>query len=187
MGNREHGRDDHAAAVRRAVAVAVVELDAVCRGAAEEGQRAGRQADVAVAHHGRDVELAQQAADADAFQQVADRRRLQLVDILLVQRGHRLRRVQRDLLDTALRGAGLVTHRVEGTYFLTADIRGVSPDGDGMAFCRSMPERYGVVAIPAGVLYSPANQSEGRHIVRLAFCKQLPTITAAAERLSAGK
>ena len=78
-------------------------------------------------------------------------------------------------------------YRSDGTYFLTADIRGVSPDGDGMAFCRSMPERYGVAAIPAGVLYSPANQSEGRHIVRFAFCKQLPTITAAAERLSAGK
>jgi len=50
-----------------------------------------------------------------------------------------------------------------------------------------MPARYGVVAIPAGVLYSPSNQHEGRHIVRFAFCKQLPTITAAAERLSAGK
>lgn len=96
-------------------------------------------------------------------------------------------RRKRDVLAAGLAEAGIVPYRSDGTYFLTADIRGVSPDGDSMAFCRSMPERYGVVAIPAGVLYSPANQSEGRHIVRFAFCKQLPTITAAAERLSAGK
>ena len=94
---------------------------------------------------------------------------------------------KRDVLAAGLTHAGIIPYESRGTYFLTADIRGVSPDGDGMAFCRSMPSRYGVVAIPAGVLYSPANQREGRHIVRFAFCKQLPTITAAAERLAAGK
>lgn len=94
---------------------------------------------------------------------------------------------KRDVLSEALSHAGLAPYGSAGTYFLTADIRGVQPDGDGLAFCRSMPSRYGVVAIPAGVLYSPSNQHEGRHIVRFAFCKQLPTITAAAERLSAGK
>jgi len=94
---------------------------------------------------------------------------------------------KRDVLSEALSHAGLAPYGSAGTYFLTADIRGVQPDGDGLAFCRSMPLRYGVVAIPAGVLYSPSNQHEGRHIVRFAFCKQLPTITAAAERLAAGK
>lgn len=94
---------------------------------------------------------------------------------------------KRDVLSDGLTRAGLAPFRTEGTYFLTADIRGVHAGGDGMEFCRQMPGRYGVVAIPAGVLYSPANQHEGRHIVRFAFCKQMPTIEAAAARLSAGK
>lgn len=111
---------------------------------------------------------------------------LRLPDRYFVDLASDLQR-KRDVLSEALSRAGLSPYRTEGTYFLTADIRGVYPDGDGMEFCRSMPARYGVVAIPAGVLYSPSNQHEGRHIVRFAFCKQLPTITAAAERLSAGK
>ena len=111
---------------------------------------------------------------------------LRLPDRYFVDLASDLQR-KRDVLSEALSRAGLSPYRTEGTYFLTADIRGVHPDGDGMEFCRLMPARYGVVAIPAGVLYSPSNQHEGRHIVRFAFCKQLPTITAAAERLSAGK
>jgi N-succinyldiaminopimelate aminotransferase len=30
----------------------------------------------------------------------------------------------------------------------------VRPDGDGMAFCRSLPERCGVVAVPNEVFYA---------------------------------
>ena len=39
-----------------------------------------------------------------------------------------------------------------------------------MAFCLALPERAGVVAIPAQVFYD--DQDEGRHLVRWAFCKQ---------------
>ena len=56
------------------------------------------------------------------------------------------------------------------------------PDGDGMAFCRALPERCGVVAIPNEVFY--ANRHEGRHLVRFAFCKRLEVLDEAAERLA---
>jgi len=39
------------------------------------------------------------------------------------------------------------------------------------------------VAIPASVLYDPSHETEGRHLVRFAFCKKIETINAAAERL----
>lgn len=91
---------------------------------------------------------------------------------------------KRDVLRQGLENAGLRPSRPQGTYFITADIRGLRPDGDGMAFCREMPARFGVVAIPAGVLYSPANQAQWSHIVRFAFCKRIETIEEAARRLA---
>ncbi|MFM8601805.1 MAG: pyridoxal phosphate-dependent aminotransferase [Actinomycetota bacterium] len=91
---------------------------------------------------------------------------------------------KRDVLMAALSQAGLAPYASAGTYFVTADVRARRADGDGTAFCREMPAACGVVAIPAGVLYSPANSAEGRHIVRFAFCKQMPTIEEAARRLA---
>lgn len=90
---------------------------------------------------------------------------------------------KRDVLVSALCDAGLVPHRTEGTYFVTADIRERRPDGDAMAFCRALPAEAGIVAIPASVLYDPRNAEAGRHLVRFAFCKQMPTMEEAAERL----
>ena len=92
---------------------------------------------------------------------------------------------KRDILRDALLTAGLTPYRAEGTYFLTADIRSARADGDGIEFCRSLPRTHGLAAIPAGVLYSPANQNEGRHIVRFAFCKRIETMHEAAARLTA--
>lgn len=94
---------------------------------------------------------------------------------------------KRDVLRDGLETAGLRPGTPQGTYFITADIRGVRPDGDGLAFCKEMPARYGVVAIPAGVLYSPQHQSEWSHIVRFAFCKRIDTIQEAARRLVSGR
>ncbi len=90
---------------------------------------------------------------------------------------------KRDLLALALTAADLQPISPEGTYFITCDIRKKRTDGDGMAFCRELPERCGIVAIPASVLYDPSHEHEGRHLVRFAFCKKLETINAAAERL----
>jgi N-succinyldiaminopimelate aminotransferase len=56
-------------------------------------------------------------------------------------------------------------------------------DGDGAAFCRELPERCGVVAIPAGAFY--ADPEIGRALVRFAFCKRPEVIDEALARLSA--
>lgn len=89
---------------------------------------------------------------------------------------------KRDRLIPGLQTAGFDVFPTQSTYFVTVDVRPLQPDGDGMAFCRSLPERCGVVAIPAEVLY--ADKSEGRHIVRFAFCKKLDVIDEAVRRLS---
>ena len=88
---------------------------------------------------------------------------------------------KRDHLVAGLRSAGFTTYVPEATYFTTVDIRPVDPAGDGMAFCRSLPERCGVVAIPNEVFY--ARPEHGRHLVRFACCKRLDVLDEAARRL----
>ncbi len=90
----------------------------------------------------------------------------------------------RDHLVAGLRQAGFVAYEPEATYFTTVDIRPVDASGDGMAFCRSLPERCGVVAVPNEVFY--ARPEHGRHLVRFACCKRLDVIDAAVERLVEG-
>lgn len=92
---------------------------------------------------------------------------------------------KRDVLMSALHDAGLGPIKPEGTYFITCDIRARQPDGDGLAFCRALPDKIGVVAIPASVLYEQRNMHEGRHLVRFAFCKQMTTIEEASQKLRA--
>jgi len=89
---------------------------------------------------------------------------------------------KRDHLVAGLLAAGFETYVPEATYFTTVDIRPVDPDGDGMAFCRTLPERCGVVAIPNEVFY--ARPEHGRHLVRFACCKQLNVLDEAARRLA---
>ncbi len=75
-------------------------------------------------------------------------------------------------------------YRPSGTYFITADIRPLG-ESDGIAFCRALPERAGVVAIPTAVFYDPRDM--GAPFVRFAFCKQRHVLEEAAARLkSAG-
>ncbi|MCU1377591.1 MAG: dapC, partial [Acidimicrobiales bacterium] len=59
-------------------------------------------------------------------------------------------RAKRDLLCNGLEAAGLTVLRPAATYFATVDLRPLGED-DGLAFCRALPERCGVVAIPSGV------------------------------------
>jgi N-succinyldiaminopimelate aminotransferase len=91
---------------------------------------------------------------------------------------------QRDLLVGGLRTAGFEVFVPAGTYFVTVDIRPLAPDGDGLEFCRRLPERCGVVAIPNAVFYDWAHRREGRHLVRFAFCKRPAVITEAVDRLA---
>jgi N-succinyldiaminopimelate aminotransferase len=89
---------------------------------------------------------------------------------------------KRDHLVAGLRAAGFTTYVPEATYFTTVDIRPVQPDGDGMAFCRSLAARCGVVGVPNEVFY--ARPEHGRHLVRFACCKRLDVLDEAARRLA---
>ena len=71
--------------------------------------------------------------------------------------------------------------RPQGTYFISVDIRSVGEE-DGMAFCRSLPERCGVVAVPNVVFYDDVEA--GRPLVRFAFCKRMSVLEEAVERLA---
>ncbi|WP_308036624.1 pyridoxal phosphate-dependent aminotransferase [Actinoplanes sp. DH11] len=89
-------------------------------------------------------------------------------------------RERRDGLVAGLAEAGLAVLPAEGTYFVTADIR---PLGgvDGIEFCRELPARCGVVAVPTQVFYD--NRDAGRHLIRFAFCKRAEVIDEAVSRL----
>jgi len=89
---------------------------------------------------------------------------------------------KRDLLCDGLEKVGFEVHRPAGTYFATTDIRPLGFD-DGIAFCRSLPERCGVVAVPSAVFYE--RPDGGRHLVRFTFCKRDEILTEALSRLEA--
>jgi N-succinyldiaminopimelate aminotransferase len=89
-------------------------------------------------------------------------------------------RRKRDLLAGGLRDAGFEVYLPQGTYFITTDIRGLG-EADGLAFCRSLPGRCGVVAVPNVVFYD--DQAAGRPLVRFAFCKRDEVLADAASRL----
>ncbi|MBD0424331.1 pyridoxal phosphate-dependent aminotransferase [Streptomyces sp. TRM S81-3] len=91
-------------------------------------------------------------------------------------------RAKRDLLAAGLTEAGFGVHRPAGTYFITTDIRPLG-FGDGFAFCRALPERAGVVAIPNAVFYD--HREAGAPFVRFAFCKRTAVLEEAVRRLKA--
>ena len=88
---------------------------------------------------------------------------------------------KRDLLADGLEAAGFDVFRPDGTYFITTDISSLSAE-DGMAFCRALPERCGVVAIPNQVFYD--DKAAARSLVRFAFCKKDEVLAEAVERLA---
>ncbi|MER5859563.1 pyridoxal phosphate-dependent aminotransferase [Streptomyces sp900105245] len=91
-------------------------------------------------------------------------------------------RQRRDILAEGLTAAGFEVFRPAGTYFVTTDIRPLG-EKDGFAFCRALPERAGVVAIPNAVFYD--DREAGAPFVRFAFCKREEVLREAARRLRA--
>ncbi|MHA4819047.1 pyridoxal phosphate-dependent aminotransferase [Streptomyces aculeolatus] len=91
---------------------------------------------------------------------------------------------KRDLLAAGLAEAGLRVFRPSGTYFITADITPLG-EKDGVAYCMSLPERCGVVAVPTQVFYD--DPDAGRSIVRFAFCKKDEVLAEAVRRLKEGR
>ncbi len=97
---------------------------------------------------------------------------------------------RRDQLCDGLAGLGLTVMRPRGTYFVTTDVRPLGWDDD-VAFCRELPQRAGVVAIPCSVFYgdtaSDGEARRGRGLVRWAFCKRPDVLDEALSRLAAGR
>ncbi|WP_328720376.1 pyridoxal phosphate-dependent aminotransferase [Streptomyces sp. NBC_00247] len=89
-------------------------------------------------------------------------------------------RAKRDLLADGLTAAGFEVYRPQGTYFVTTDVASLG-EKDGIAFCRSLPERAGVVAVPNAVFYD--DREAGRTQVRFAFCKREGVLEEAVARL----
>ncbi|CAO0830721.1 Aminotransferase OS=Streptomyces microflavus OX=1919 GN=Smic_36250 PE=4 SV=1 [Streptomyces microflavus] len=104
---------------------------------------------------------------------------LRLPDTFFTEFRESMRR-RRDLLAEGLRSAGFRVYEPEGTYFITTDI---SPFGeeDAYAFCRALPERCGVAAVPVSVFYD--DPEAGRSQVRFTFCKREDVLEEAVERL----
>jgi len=89
-------------------------------------------------------------------------------------------RGRRDLLTAGLTAAGFDVFTPHGTYFITTDIAALGA-ADGLAFCRDLPRRCGVVAVPNAVFYD--DPQAGRTQVRFAFCKREELLREAGERL----
>jgi N-succinyldiaminopimelate aminotransferase len=90
-------------------------------------------------------------------------------------------RPKRDFFCDGLVKAGFEVYRPAGTYFITTDVRPLGYT-DGMEFCRELPRRAGVVAIPSSVFYD--NAEAGRSQVRFAFCKKQEVLAEALARLA---
>jgi N-succinyldiaminopimelate aminotransferase len=88
---------------------------------------------------------------------------------------------KRDLLVAGLREAGLDVAVPRGTYFVIAD---AAPLGavDALDFCRELPHRAGVVAVPVSVFHDDPDAA--RTLVRFAFCKRDEVLHEAVSRLS---
>jgi N-succinyldiaminopimelate aminotransferase len=87
---------------------------------------------------------------------------------------------KRDRLAAGLRTVGLEPHIPDGTYFMSTDVRPLGY-ADGVEFCRDLPGRCGVVAIPHQVFYDRVEA--GRPYVRWAFCKSDQVLDEAIARL----
>jgi N-succinyldiaminopimelate aminotransferase len=82
---------------------------------------------------------------------------------------------RRDQLCGGLDRLGFDVVRPQATYFATVDVH-----SNAVEFCRELPRRAGVVAIPSSVFYDSA---AGDSLVRFAFCKQPHVLAEALRRL----
>ena len=104
--------------------------------------------------------------------------------IIGAMHAHKKAQERRDRLVAGLEAAGLAPYVPQGTYFATTDISALGWS-DGLSFCRALPERAGVVAIPTQGFYDIDSDSDaGRQLVRWAFCKQPDVIEEGLRRLA---
>lgn len=87
-----------------------------------------------------------------------------------------------ELLGTALAAAGFTVHAPQGGYFTVADATALG-GADAAAFCRALPERAGVVAIPLTAFVAADHHTHYAGLVRFAACKRVEVLEEAARRL----
>lgn len=95
---------------------------------------------------------------------------------------------KRDRLSSGLSEAGFSVLPVEGTYFLTADIRQTGFTGTDVDFCQHITQDVGVTALPMSAFYLGGLVNEKiapDHFVRFCFCKKNEVLDAAVEKLIA--
>jgi len=88
---------------------------------------------------------------------------------------------RRDLMLGILEGAGFKTYKPYGAYYIMTDISGLGFDDDVEA-ARRLTVDVGVASVPGSSFYS--RPELGRTKLRFSFCKRLPTLHAAGERLA---
>lgn len=88
------------------------------------------------------------------------------------------------ILGAGLRSAGFTVHAPQGGYFTVADATALG-GSDAAAFCRSLPERAGVVAIPLTAFVSREHRASYAGLVRFAACKRVDVLEEASARLVA--
>lgn len=88
------------------------------------------------------------------------------------------------LLGEGLRAAGFTVTPPAGSYFTVADAEGLGVR-DAAAFCRTLPERVGVVAIPLTAFVTPAHRDRYATMLRFAACKRVDVLREASGRLAA--
>lgn len=87
---------------------------------------------------------------------------------------------KRDLLSTVLSEAGFDVKSSSGTYFVCADVAPLG-ESDAVEFCRSLPHRIGVAAVPVAAFVD--HPAPWKTLVRFAFCKRDEVLNEAADRL----
>lgn len=85
-------------------------------------------------------------------------------------------------LSAALRDTGFGVADSSGGYFVCADIRPLGAT-DGLTFCRELPARVGVAAVPVSVFAD--HPADWQHLVRFTFSKREETIDEGIRRLRA--
>ncbi|MEU6561331.1 pyridoxal phosphate-dependent aminotransferase [Nocardia nova] len=85
-------------------------------------------------------------------------------------------------LSEALGDAGFTVKRSDATYFVCADISTLTA-ADALTFCRELPERLGVAAVPLSVFAD--DRPSWDRLIRFAFCKKDETLDEAVRRLHA--
>lgn len=110
---------------------------------------------------------------------------LRLPDLFFADAAAALAR-KHEILGAGLRVAGFDVIAPQGGYFTVADATALGAT-DSMAFCREMPERAGVVAIPLDAFVSIEHRGEYPGLVRFAACKRVEVLEEAAQRLAAAR